>query len=493
MAENATGKSRFALPGTLIVLAAFAISRILYWYAGLRFDAGPVDKYWQFIDPVLMKTRLMESLFYLHMQPPGFNLAVGLTVKLFPNLYPAVLQAIYLIIGIALAFSLLHIMRLMRVSEPVAVVLTVLFIVNPGCAMYENFAIYEYPIAILLMFAAIALFRLCQQPVVWRSLLFFGLLFGLAMIRNIFHVLFLAAIAAALWFLLPKARRVVVAGALPFLALILALQTKNWILFDSFTTSTWAGMNTGVVTTFQLTPDEARKLIDSGVLSPIAAIPPFSDLNLYSPFIHPVASRGIPVLDQAATSTGHPNFNDLGYLQVHKLYISSASAVLVHFPSAYARSVAIAWFSYFLPTSDLHSFDLLRPKLDPFDRLYSEVVFGQFRQAGSRKDLRAIRATEGVLPLVLYTGVFLMAGLPLLTVWTLLQFLPKRRGRWNVEQRIVLGFLIFTIVFSTGVSNFLSTFENNRYRFPLDGYYTAIAGLAITRVMRRGAHGKLRT
>ena len=107
MAENATGKSRFALPGTLIVLAAFAISRILYWYAGLRFDAGPVDKYWQFIDPVLMKTRLMESLFYLHMQPPGFNLAVGLTVKLFPNLYPAVLQAIYLIIGIALAFSLL--------------------------------------------------------------------------------------------------------------------------------------------------------------------------------------------------------------------------------------------------------------------------------------------------------------------------------------------------------------------------------------------------
>jgi hypothetical protein len=136
---------------------------------------------------------------------------------------------------------------------------------------------------------------------------------------------------------------------------------------------------------------------------------------------------------------------------------------------------------------------LLRPKLDPFDRLYSEVVFGQFRQAGSRKDLRAIRATEGVLPLVLYTGVFLMAGLPLLTVWTLLQFLPKRRGRWNVEQRIVLGFLIFTIVFSTGVSNFLSTFENNRYRFPLDGYYTAIAGLAITSVMRRGAHGKLPT
>jgi hypothetical protein len=33
------------------------------------------------------------------------------------------------------------------------------------------------------------------------------------------------------------------------------------------------------------------------------------------------------------------------------------------------------------------------------------------------------------------------------------------------------------------VSNSLSTFENNRYRFPLDPYYTLLAGLAITSVV----------
>ena len=314
--------------GQLFVLAAFVVSRILYWRAGLRFDASPVDNYWQYIDPVLMKTRLLESLFYLHMQPPGFNLAIGLVVKLFPVSYGTVLQIIYLILGAAIALCLLHLMTLFHVCAQLAALLTALFIVNPGCVLYENFAIYEYPIAFLLLAAAIALFRLCQSPNVLRSLSFFGILFGLAMIRNIFHILFILLIAAALGFHLPKARRIVLAGAVPVLVLMLALQTKNWVLFRSFTTSTWAGMATGVVTTFQLTPEETSRLIRQGVISPIAAFQPFSALPLYAPFLRPVPPSGIPVLDQTETSTGHPNYNNPAYLQAHEMYFDNAEVHL---------------------------------------------------------------------------------------------------------------------------------------------------------------------
>lgn len=485
-AANARKAShRFLSAGQLVVLAAFVVSRILYWRAGLRFDASPVELYWQYIDPALMKTRLLESLFYLHMQPPGFNLAVGLIVKLFPSSYGAVLQAIYLFIGIAIAFSLFRLMRLFRISEPVSALLTTLFIVNPGCVLYENFAIYEYPIILLLLLAAIVLFHFCQSPAVVWSLGFFGILFGLAMIRNIFHVVFIMLIAAALAVLMPRARRIVLIGALPVLVLMLALQAKNWILFHSFSTSTWAGMAAGVTTTFQLTPDEARRLIQGGVISPVAEIPPFSELKLYSRYIHPHSPTGIPVLDQPQTSSGHPNFNNLDYLQLHDLYFADAKSIWIHYPIAYVRSVVIAWFAYFLPTSDLHSFDAVRPKLQPFDRIYNAVVFGQFRQAANRKDLRAIRASDGVAPLLLYTGIFLLIGLPLLLFWALLQFLPRWRTRWTLEERAVLGFMLSTILFSTAVSNLLSTFENNRYRFPLDGYYTVIAGLALTSAARR--------
>jgi Dolichyl-phosphate-mannose-protein mannosyltransferase len=487
MAETPTAtdtEGRFVSPGTLFVFAVFVISRFLYWRAGLRFDASPVRNFWQYIDPFLMKTKLLQSLYYLHMQPPGFNLVIGLVVKLFPDSYATVLWIIYLILGISIALSLLYLMRLFHVAESVALVLTALFVVNPGCVLYENIATYEYPIALLLLLAAVALNRLCRSPSLRRSLMFFAILFSLSMIRNIFHILFVLLIAVMLAIVLPKARRIVLAGALPVLVLILALQTKNWILFRSFTTSTWAGMNTGVVTTFQLTPEEARQLVHRGVLSPIAEIPPFSELKDYAPFIRPVAPTGIPVLDQA-DAAGHPNFNDVAYLQVGDLYIANAKAIWRHYPVAYARSVAIAWFTYFLATSDMHSFDAVRPTLQPFDRIYREAVFGQFRQAADRKELRAILASRGALPLLLYTGIFLLIGLPLLMIWAMLQFVPRWRRQWRFDRLAMLAFMLLTILFSTAVSNLLSTFENNRYRFPLDGYYTVIAALAITSLIRR--------
>jgi len=477
-------ESRLVSPGILFALAAFVISRILYWHAGVRFDSSPIGNYWQNIDPVLMKTRLLQSLFYLHMQPPGFSLALGVVLKTFPTSYAVALQVIYLILGLAITLCLMHLMRLFRVPEIVSAGLTTLFLISPGCVMYENLASYEYPILLLLLLAAIALYRFCQVPSVRRALMFFAILFALTMVRNIFHILFVLLIAAALATVMPRARKAVFWGVLPALLLILALQTKNWILFHSFTTSTWAGMNTGTTTTFQLTPDEADRLIRQGVLTPLARIRPFSSLKEYSAFIHPIPATGIPILDQAETSTGHPNFNNPLYLQLHQLYFANSKAVWLHYPQAYARAVAIAWFTYFLPATDYEAFDAKRSILQPFDRMYSEVVFGQFRQAPTRKDLRAIRASKGVLPLVPYTGIFAMIGLTVLMFWASRQLLSRQRPLGHPEHT-VLGFMVVTILFCTTVSNFLATFENNRYRFPLDGYYTVIAALAITSVARK--------
>ncbi len=277
-----------------MVLAAFVVSRILYYLAGIRFDATPVALYWQFIDPVLMRTRLTESLFYLHMQPPGFNLAIGLVVKFFPSSYSAVLEGIYLILGLLIAFLLLHLMRLFRVPEWIAATLTILFIVNPGCVLYENIAIYEYPILFLLLLAALALFRFSRTPTVPHSLEFFGCIFALVLVRNQFHLVYVLILAAALLAVFPRARRAVLVGALPVIVLILALYLKNWVLFHAFTASTWAGMNTGVVTTFQLTPEEADSLIRRGIVTPLAKIPPFSDLSLYAGLVETAPATGIP-------------------------------------------------------------------------------------------------------------------------------------------------------------------------------------------------------
>ena len=49
-----------------VIVAVFAASRIAAYAAGIRLDPDPLTWYWQYIEPALLKERLLESLFYLH-------------------------------------------------------------------------------------------------------------------------------------------------------------------------------------------------------------------------------------------------------------------------------------------------------------------------------------------------------------------------------------------------------------------------------------------
>jgi hypothetical protein len=240
-------------------------------------------------------------------------------------------------------------------------------------------------------------------------------------------------------------------------------------------------MVTAVCTTFQLTPAEADQLVQQGVVSPLAKIPPFSDLAAYAALVPPSRATGIPVLDQPSTSTGHPNFNHLGYLEIHRRYVKDAAAVLRHYPKAYVRSCLIAWFAYFLPAGDVHYFDAARAHIYRFDRFFSAVVFGKILTTDSRKDLRAMLAAGRGAWLVLYTGVTLMLLLPTLFAWGVVVLARSSlRARLSAAQIRTMGFLLFTIAWVTALSNLVSSFENNRYRFPVDGYYLVLLGMAWT-------------
>ena len=63
-----------------LIILAFATSRLAAYGAGVRFDARPLESYFQYADPSLLQDRLLETVFYLHAQPPLFNLMLGLTI-----------------------------------------------------------------------------------------------------------------------------------------------------------------------------------------------------------------------------------------------------------------------------------------------------------------------------------------------------------------------------------------------------------------------------
>lgn len=85
MTTNPSGKrSRWA--GEVFLLAIFLVSRLLYYWAGIRFDARPLTSFFQILDLELLRHRLLETIFYLHVQPPAFNLLIGVLLKIFPIL-----------------------------------------------------------------------------------------------------------------------------------------------------------------------------------------------------------------------------------------------------------------------------------------------------------------------------------------------------------------------------------------------------------------------
>jgi hypothetical protein len=465
----------------------FVLSRLGYYLLGVRFDARPVLHYYQFVDPELLKHRLIESMYYLHVQPPGLNIYAGLALKLFPQSYPIALGMVHLVLGLAICWLIYYLMRVLGVSRAIAFALAAWFTVSPGVVLFENYLLYEYVVSFLLVAAAAALWRYAANGSFSCLLLFFVSVLALVLFRNLFHLIYVVAVLAALAYLFQGRRqRILLAGALPLLV-VLALYSKNWILFGTFSGSTWLGMNMDTITAHQLTSPEARALVNRGVISPVSLLDLGSPIQLYRPYIQMPARTGIPILDECVTSTGATNFNCLAFFQIQRAYTRDGLALLRDYPVVYLRSLEAAWFSYFLPAGDFPFFDLNRPRIRAIDRFWNVVFFGQFEDAGDRKGLRRLAAQGASGSLLLHTGVFLLIGLPALWIWGVVYLVRGvRRKTLDRARAILIGFLLFNIAYLTAVANLLSSFENNRYRFPFDAFYVVLLGVALQQFRRYG-------
>ncbi len=463
----------------VFIILAFVASRIVYYRLGIRFDTHILTFNFQFIDLQLLRTRMLESIFYFHMQPPLMNLLIGAALKAFPEHYATALHVLYMAAGLSSGILLYATMTRLGVSERISATLTVLFVTSPASILYENFPMYEYLIMWMLLASGMALYRLILLPNYASAVSFFSLLAVLAWIRSLYHLFYLVGIVAVLALCLKHQRIMIVLSSVLPIIFVLLLFLKNLFVFDLFASSSWLGHSLTSCTIHQLTESEKETLIQQGQLDAIARVESGVPVADYHPFFPDVKPTGIAVLDQEVKSTGGLNTNNIYYLKADFAYRRAAKQVLLHFPVAYLRSEAIAWFCYFRPPTDFFQFDDSRAPIRALDRLYNLVAFGQLREA-SNKDLRRIKSQGHALSLPLYTGIFLMTGFPFLLVWSLWFLVRGIRFRALSAARIgLLTFLIFNIAYIMATTNFLASFENNRYAFPSYPLYVALLGLGL--------------
>jgi hypothetical protein len=276
-------------------------------------------------------------------------------------------------------------------------------------------------------------------------------------VRASFHVAWLLLVAAlAALGARPRWRAVLRLAAAPLLVAAL-WYGKNLVLFGSFSSSTWLGMNLARVALDSLPPARRSDLVKQGVLSPLAKVAPFRELAAYARHVERPRPTRVPALDLPSKPRRTPNFNHAAYVGISRRFLKDSTAAIAASPDAYLRGIERAVRIYVRAPSDYWLLDSNSRRITAYVRLYERVVYG-------------VQPTRWCAVLV--------AALPLSLAYALHAGIARRRRIGRASSTTLL-FLAGNIAYLTLVSTVLDAGENNRFRFPLDALVMVLVLLAL--------------
>ena len=455
--------------------ALFVVSRIGFHLAGVRFDDAGLDWYYQILDPVLLRGDLARSLYYLHAQPPGFNLFLGLTLKIFDGSERTVFAVVYGLLGFIACLGTLVLARGLGVRRVLALPLAALMMICPSLVIYENWLFYDLPVMTMLAVAAMALQR-WSMGLQRRWLVVFAVaLAAICLTRSFFHLGYLVLIGLCLTAAAAEQRRRVAVAILIALSLTSSLYIKNQVVFGKFAGSTWLGMTLSETTRYGLSEADRRTLVENQIISEISLLWPFTPLEQF-----PQSYQGtggfdsIPVLTDPTKSTGKPNFNHIAYIRIADQYATDALALVHHRPQAYLTALAKAWYHYLRPASRENLVAENRAALGWYDSAWNAVCYGRvplpFRINHKQAEVFILLALGLVTAIV--TAIFAL-------------YSKRPRASWiTPPRRLVIWFMFVTIVYVTVVGTLLESGENFRFRFYVGPFYLCFFGMAIEAAVR---------
>jgi hypothetical protein len=455
---------------TLRLTAVFAAVHALYYIAGIRFIDTTLIEVMHFIDVELLKTRLLESVFYLHIQPPLFNLFTGLVLKVAPD--PTWLfQGIFLACGLVLYLNVFFLQVKFGVNAHLAAILATVFMASPPFILWEHFLLYTLPIATLLSVAALCLLNYLESRRTRPLAGFFLAIFVLCGIASMFHLGYFVLLFGALLVMSRGHRRQMLAVGLVPLLVLFGFYFKNYLLFGEFNVCTFAEKNLWIMTAGNMPWDEKSKMVEEGKLSELSLINRWDALDNYPPRYSEVPDRfrDIPVLAMTHKSNGKVNYNHFGYIENCEVYGADAKYVLLHEPRHFIVSTVQSWYRYFKSSSDLPVAPENQRHIRPILAFYDHVVYGKLPIDLSSWS-RLVEKTQSP------PCVFLLVGLPLVFFYGLHR---SARPGLSPAQRATLAFMVFTIFMVAVLGCSLDYLETARYRFTTDGLSVAILGLLL--------------
>ncbi|MDD4956950.1 MAG: hypothetical protein PHQ61_04810, partial [Candidatus Omnitrophica bacterium] len=473
----------------IIIVAAFGVSRILAYTHGLGFYFNSINVAMQVVDVELLKTDLVRSLFYLHDQPPLFNLFLGLVLKAFPAAYAAVFHACYLVMGLVLAFSVYGLMERMGVKHGLGTCLAVIFVISPSTLVYENTLFYTYPVAVMLALSALLLYFFVARGNTPYGAGFFLLLATVIYTRGTYHWVWFLGVTATVLLVSRKIlsyKRVLYAAALPA-ALIAALCCKNMAIFGEPATCTGSWTWMSLMTSFRIPEEERKALVEEGKLSPLSYhFHPYGQVEaFYERFSDIVSDTGIPVLDMPRKHNGLVNYHNIIYVIVNDVYRDDVLFTLKCYPGYYLAAVKDSAERFFLPgPSNYYGEGFNEIMLDSLG-WYAEIYDKFFL-------LRILPYTDKWTYLFGHPryetrhALFWLLVYPMIMVYMLIAIVRKAVTAvpGDTAGTAVMAFMWITIMYTMTAVILVSSATNNRYRYPLEGFIFVFLGMFISDVAR---------
>jgi len=461
----------------------FAFSRIVFYLAGVRMDMSslsgrPQSSYWQQLDLNQLHHNLIQSIWYLQSQPPLFNTATGLLLKLPPPLVTPTVVVIGLVLGLGIAMSGYYLCLELHLPRWLAFLVTALVVFDPASAVYQNWFFYTYPTAFGVTFGALcgARYLRGQRPV-W-GVGFFVSLAAVVLLNSSFQWPWLLLASLPVLIVLRRQWRTLLLVALLPVLCVSLWYAKNAVLFHSYTTSSWTGMNLAQITTSQATEKQLGSLIKAKTLTPIAAIVPFTaPPAAYGRKLSNHRPTGVAVLDRVTKGDGTLNLNNVNFVAISNQYLHNDFRFIQADPGLYLRSVGKAITTYMIPSEQYIFVASNEQHLSTYARIYDLLVDGQLSGMDPTAATTNADHGQGVAP----SHISWFIALEYLLTIAVAPVVAWRRRR-DVPYALTLGFITLTTLYLFVVSNLSQLGENNRFRFdagPLPLIATAVVVMAM--------------
>ncbi|MES2387282.1 MAG: hypothetical protein V4543_04730 [Bacteroidota bacterium] len=455
----------------LLLAVIYIISRVCAYIAGIRFDVAEcIGDYWQLADTKLLKTDLLSSIWYMYGQPPLFNLFTGLSLKAFPQHYPAALHAVFILFGLIIIYGIYSFLRILKVRRPVVLLISVFWVLSPASILYENWYFYEYPIQAMLVPAGFFLYKFASLPAgkgFWYALAFFFTLAAVMLTRSMFHPLWFTCLLLSLLWLFPGRRKQVVLSALIPIVMLVAWPVKNYVVFGVFSSSGWFGMNLYKTAGHFLPLEDANAMVDAGDLPPACRYLPFRrSINDYWIFMptKPNPYPRIPILADTMKSDGHVNFHHYGFIEISEQYNKGAFILLSQKPVYYLKSLGGAFVLWFESATSYLLLAENREKIGGYDSFFNLLSF-RYSTVNNEHSFNFIAFASSGLCFWYYFSRFGRAYY-------------KIKSRTLSPADILHGYIAFTVLFITLTGIALEFGENNRFRFQIQPFMLVLTGFS---------------